>query len=152
MPLKKGSSEATVSSNIAEMVKSGHPQKQAEAAAYREAGKDAPSGKLNEKEEGEANKSHGAREEQPSDVFLEPGARKYPVKTKQGGSWKYDRDLLLAAAREARMHGHEDLARRADAIRAREFGGNGAHDAIAWDRATARSYDGNGFLHVADSL
>src|SRR6185312_7301489 len=151
MPLKKGSNEATVSSNIAEMVKAGHPQKQAIAAAYREAGKDAPSGKLNEKEESEANKSHGAREDQPSDVFLEPESRKYPVKTEQGGSWKYDRDLLLAAAREARMHGHEDLARRADAIRAKEFGGNGAHDAIAIDRASVRSYDDDGYLHVASS-
>jgi len=151
MPLEQGSSREAMSHNIREMVKAGHSQKQAVAAAYREAGKDAPSGKLNEKEEGEANKSHGEREEQPSDVFLEPGARKYPVKTKQGGSWKYDRDLLLAAAREARMHGHEDLARRADAIRAKEFGGNGAHDAIAIDRASVRSYDQDGYLHVASS-
>ena len=33
MPLKKGSSRRTVSSNIREMVASGHPQKQAVAAA-----------------------------------------------------------------------------------------------------------------------
>lgn len=39
MPLKKGSSKATISKNIAEMVKAGHPKKQAIAAAYRSAGK-----------------------------------------------------------------------------------------------------------------
>jgi hypothetical protein len=40
MPLKSGSSEKTISTNIAEMVKAGHPPKQAEAAAYRAAGRD----------------------------------------------------------------------------------------------------------------
>jgi hypothetical protein len=39
MPLKKGSSKATISSNIREMMHSGHPQKQAIAAAMRQAGK-----------------------------------------------------------------------------------------------------------------
>jgi len=34
MPLKKSSSKKAFSSNVSEMVKSGHPQKQAVAAAY----------------------------------------------------------------------------------------------------------------------
>ena len=39
MPLKKGSSKKVVSENIREMMHSGHPQKQAIAAAMRNAGK-----------------------------------------------------------------------------------------------------------------
>lgn len=38
MPLKRGSSKATISGNIREMIKSGRPQKQAVAAALRTAG------------------------------------------------------------------------------------------------------------------
>ena len=42
MPLKKGSSDKVVSANIREMVKAGHPQPQAVAAAMRQAGKSTP--------------------------------------------------------------------------------------------------------------
>lgn len=37
MPLQKGSSKKTISTNIAELVRSGRPQKQAAAIAYSEA-------------------------------------------------------------------------------------------------------------------
>lgn len=39
MPLKPGSSDKVVSSNVADMVNAGHPQKQAVAAAMRNAGR-----------------------------------------------------------------------------------------------------------------
>jgi hypothetical protein len=39
MPLKRGSSKKTISQNIREMVKAGHPRDQAIAAAMNRAGK-----------------------------------------------------------------------------------------------------------------
>lgn len=37
MPLKSGSDETTIKRNIAEMIRAGHPRKQAIAAAYSKA-------------------------------------------------------------------------------------------------------------------
>lgn len=45
MPLKKGSSKKVVSQNIAELIRSGRPQKQAVAIAFSEAGKSKPKAK-----------------------------------------------------------------------------------------------------------
>jgi 8-oxo-dGTP pyrophosphatase MutT (NUDIX family) len=121
-----------------------------------EGNKGNPQGALSQQEEAEAAKGHAEREEMPESVFLEPGARKYPVKEKHDGKWVYSRNLLLAAARRARMQGHESLAARADAIRNREFGdaeakdcSGTAMDAMAFDRSSVRSYDADGRLHVS---
>lgn len=96
-------------------------------------------GKLSDHDESEIGTvGSEKREEMPEGVFLEPASRKYPVKEKADGEWKYNRKLLLAAARRARMNGNEELAKRADSIRAREFEGAQDEDKVEIDR----SHDG----------
>jgi hypothetical protein len=83
---------------------------------------DEANGKFSELDTETASPKAKHRDDMPESAFLEPKTRKYPVKEKRDGDWKYDRDLLLAAARRARMEKNETLAARADAIRNREFG------------------------------
>lgn len=45
MPLKRGSSQKTISANIAELIRAGHDRAQAAAIAYKEAGKSRKKGK-----------------------------------------------------------------------------------------------------------
>src|SRR5690348_15038674 len=106
MPLEQGSSREVIAHNICVEILAGKPAKQAEAIAYREAGEDEenPHARLNEKERAEASRNQSKREDMPGSAFLDPEARKYPVKEKIEGEWKYSRNLLEAAAREARMH------------------------------------------------
>lgn len=52
MPLKKGKSKATISSNIKEMIESGFPKKQAIAASLTKAGKHKTRGKKMPKKQG----------------------------------------------------------------------------------------------------
>ncbi len=106
--------------------------------------KETARGKLSERDKEVAEKTPNEREEMPAHVFLEPASRKYPVKSKHNSEWRYDRELLLAAARRARMNDNDNLAAKADAIRNREF----ANDSIAMDRATVRSKDADGHLRV----
>lgn len=132
---------------------------------------DAANGKLSQQERATASPHEAHREGMPDDAFLEPGEKKYPVKVKRDGAWHYDRDLLLAAAREARMHHHEALAARADTIRKREFEGGSdmamdyasvdwtraavlvtkEYAGMAFDKASVREKDRDGRMRVSEA-
>lgn len=52
MPLKKGKSKKTISSNIRELRRAGYPAKQAAAIAYKKAGKSKTTHKVGKKRKG----------------------------------------------------------------------------------------------------
>ena len=59
MPLKRGSSQATISKNIAQLIEEGYPRNQAVAIAYRTAGKSRP--KPAQKSAGKASRAKKSR-------------------------------------------------------------------------------------------
>jgi 8-oxo-dGTP pyrophosphatase MutT (NUDIX family) len=134
-----------------EALRSGFAKWTREEEAEGEHAEDDEHGKLNEKESAEADRTAKERASMPASAFLQPATRKYPVKAMKDGAWIYSRDLLLAAAREARMHGHEDLAKHADSIRERKFGGAQDSALIAFDRESVRTKDKDGRLHIKAS-
>ncbi len=176
MLLEKGKSEAVISRNIATEIRAGKPAKQAEGIAYSVAGKDSgqnvaallkkwdsfkgsldesleqkkrDEGELSEKEKAVASQHVEHRDDMPADAFLEPDSRKYPVKVKHDGEWKYDRNLLLAASREARMHGDEPLAKRADEIRNQEFDHSALDELVdRWSKFASGSMDAGQWITV----
>jgi 8-oxo-dGTP pyrophosphatase MutT (NUDIX family) len=147
-----------------------HPEARKTLDRLREARDQDPSGKLSKTTRKEID-SPEHREDMPASAFLGPD-RSYPAKEKNDkGEWAYTRNLLLASARRARMQGRTDIARRADAIREREFWPgeddrqkptyyrsfeprvplHGAFDGYAFDRSTNRTYDQEGRMHVDES-
>lgn len=82
------------------------------------------SGVLNKKDEPVTNKGTIARSDE-NDIYLDQSAKKYRVKVQRDGKWSYDCTLLTSAAHAARMVGKDEIAKRADAIREREFGKDG---------------------------
>jgi len=64
----------------------------------------------------------------PDSVYLDPENKKYPVKRKVDGEWKYSKKDLQDAIRLANMHGESEIAKKAEGIMKREFGGAMGND------------------------
>lgn len=62
------------------------------------------------------------REEMPASVFLDSKNRRYPVKKKSGGEWKYSRSGLMAALSRAAAQHESAIVAKAKRILKREFG------------------------------
>lgn len=62
------------------------------------------------------------REEMPASVFLDSKNRRYPVKKKSGGEWKYSRSGLMAALSRATAQHETSIVAKAKRILKREFG------------------------------
>lgn len=66
--------------------------------------------------------SEKKREEMPASVFLDSKNRRYPVKKKSGGEWKYSRSGLMAALSRAAAQHETSIVTKAKRILKREFG------------------------------
>lgn len=125
MPLQSGSSHEVISANIAELVKAGHPQKQAAAIAYKKAGRGTAddAGLLTK---GSVNYSPGKGETKCRNCehFVTGGTCELVEGVINPDYWCEKFEAKVAAARDEKL---------------------------AFDRASQRTYDANGFLHVATS-
>lgn len=195
MPLLEGSSPKTISHNIAEMIKAGHPQKQAVAAAYHKAEDAAPMGAgimflspagralfLKRKgaddpnagewclpggmgEDGETPEDTAAREAYEETGGLPHGPRHliYKTRTPSGKDWNTFAQQVRDEF-EPKLSGEhsehrwaaldappEPLEGGTRAMMRALAGGETANDSFAFDRATRRTYDSAGSLHVAST-
>lgn len=62
------------------------------------------------------------RETMPANVFLDSKNKKYPVKKKSRGQWKYSRSGLMAALSRAAAQHQTSIVATARRILKREFG------------------------------
>lgn len=84
MPLSKGTSEGVVSSNIKEMMASGHPQKQAVAAAMSEKDKSAKDANNSMTEQYSGKEARPAKDGQPG-MATTPNSGAAPAGRKSAG-------------------------------------------------------------------
>ena len=109
MPLKEGTSPETVSANISEMVHSGHPQKQAVAAALNEKRESADVGA----ESWVGGKRTGYDIEtdqssvQPSTTGTAPSGMNSGIRSEDPPSWAMDNRPHISVADQAKLAGRK---------------------------------------------